>query len=64
MVKRRKTCFTVYSVPKQGKPQKIVSGVSRLEARRIVKRIPTTKSSFAGFTKCGKKVTNKSSFSF
>jgi len=60
----KKQKFTVFIVPKKGKPKKIVTGISKLEAKKIVKNIPETKSSFAGFVKKGKKVTNKSSFNF
>ncbi len=54
--------FNVYQVPKIGKPTKIVSGLTRLQAIKVVKNSRTGKNFFVGFEESGKKVTNKSSF--
>ena len=62
MVKKTTKRFTVYQVPKIGKPTKIVSGLNRLQAKRVVKNSRTGSNFFVGFVEQGKKVTNRSSF--
>lgn len=59
----RKQKYNVYQVPKYSTPIPIVKGVTRLQAKRIVKNSREGKNFFVGYLKQSKKkVTNKSSF--
>jgi|TARA_R100000093_G_C1942543_1_gene72779 hypothetical protein len=63
MVKKM-TKYNVYQVPKKGKPLKIVGGLTRLQARKVTKVAREGKTFFVGYKESGKKVTNKSTFSY
>ena len=54
--------FEVYQVPKTGKPIKIVSNLTRLQAKKVTLNARTGTNFFVGFVEKGKKVTNRSSF--
>jgi hypothetical protein len=56
--------YNVYQVPKIGKPTKIVSGLNKIQARKVVRSARTGKDFFVGFTESGKKVSNRSSFKY
>ena len=62
MVKRTTKKFVVYQVPKVGQPIKIVSGLNRLQAKRVVQNSRRGQNFFVGFVEQGKKVTNRSAF--
>ena len=62
MVKKKKSKFDVFQVPKKGKPTKIVRGLSRKQAREVVRNSRKSDNFFVGFERSGKKVTSKSSF--
>lgn len=54
--------YTVYQVPNDSKPVKIVDNLTRLQAKKVVKNSRTGRSFFVGFVKKGTKVTRFSSF--